>query len=266
MANSIGKGKIIGLVIILIIAAGLYYLYTSYGSIPSSLLSVVASGKQVNSTVLTNLVLQKVNSQPMVSMNYTGSITVTNDPPFSVSFLKYYNDTRTTYSFNGLPIVGTAQVTVISLNNGATGYVCVNSQNSQLFSAYGSECVPSTSYNYTSLYGALGKIVKLSSLSNVGLSGYGLSSYNGQPCLSVSGKGTIDINSTIANVVSSSGYVPSNLSFSTCFSNQYNIPLTLSALMSVQGGASINVTLQQQSIGFSTSESEVTSLPSNVVG
>ena len=52
----------IALAVLLVLGISLLYLYETYGSLPSSIAPVLSSGKQLNSTVLQNIVFQKVRS------------------------------------------------------------------------------------------------------------------------------------------------------------------------------------------------------------
>ena len=74
---------------------------------------------------------------------------------------------------------------------------------------------------------AVNKVVDTSSLRNLNISSYSLSSWNGQPCYFVSGSGSADINGALVN---QTGFVPSNFTFDTCVSAQYDVPLEFNAV------------------------------------
>jgi hypothetical protein len=102
--------------------------------------------------------------------------------------------------------------------------------------------------------------VNLSSLNNIATTSYGVSLYNLQPCYSVSGTGTIDVNSELLGS-SSPGETPMRLTFDACLSAQYNIPLRIHARMVGANGASIVINLDESAIGTTTNNNQVTGLP-----
>ena len=271
-AKKKGSAPLIALIAIIVVIAVLYYLYSVYGTLPSSLVSAKLSGEQFNASTLKSIMLQKVYSSPMFAVDYSGSITTgLNDPGLTASFLKYYNNTRTTYSFSNMPVIGSAQVVVISLNSGQSGYICANATNSAMVaeifnnanSTKGYQCISASGSNYQKLSTLLNRMINTSSAGSIQISSYSLSSFNGQPCYVVSGSGSIRVNSTLAGINGAGilAQVPSNFTFNACFSSQYNIPINFSGRFSPAGGLPISITLQETSISTATTQSEVEALP-----
>ncbi|MHB1830584.1 MAG: hypothetical protein ACYCO0_04280 [Candidatus Micrarchaeaceae archaeon] len=260
-AKKHGKGLKIAAAVLLILILGGAYIYLTYGSLPSAILSA----KQLNYSTIRSIALQKEASTLMMSVSYIGSIEVNNtDPYVQVAFSKYHNDSRTTFNLTSLPVVGSVNeignmsAVIISLNNGTSGYSCVKVWNSAATAGgrYSCSSLSNVSGNFESL---IGDLVNISSLKNLHMDSYGLSFYEGQqPCYSVSGTGSIMVNGALVGMA---GYVPSNFSFSACVSAQYDIPLMLIGTMSTRGGKFVHVDMLQSGINFTTDYSQVTSLP-----
>jgi len=262
-----GKGHkkgLISLVILVVILGAAVYLYETYGSLPTQLLSIVSSGKQLNATELKGLLLQKIDSMNNFAVNYTGQIIINKDPAVSVSFAKYYNNTRVWLSVGDLMQFGNLSAIFTSKNTSQYGLLCLKASYLPIFNLINSsnmtngyKCVQT--YN-SSAQAQLSRIadifVNVSSMSNVATRSYGVQLYNGQPCYSVSGSAMIEVNSTLVDV-NSSTQTPVNVDFSACFSAQYNIPLTVSANLTAANGSSIRITLNESSLSQTTTASQV---------
>jgi multidrug transporter EmrE-like cation transporter len=258
----------VSLAIVLIIAIALLYLYESYGSLPSSVVQALSSGKQLNSTVLQNIVLQKVNSSNTFAVSYSGQITIKKDPPISFSYAKYYNDTRITLSVDNVTPFGNLSAVLITKKLSQNGTLCIKADKNSVFNIIqsgnvtdGYKCVQT--YNgsaHEELLSIANSFVNVSSLANIATKSYGLSLYNGQPCYSISGSGTIKVNSTLVDV-SSPAQTPVAIQFDACLSGQYNIPLTLSANMTAPNGSSIKISLNESSVNEAATADQVDSLP-----
>ena len=264
-----GKGhkKLKIFLIALVVLFGvLFALYEMYGSLPSSVLSAVNSGKPLNATVLEGIVLQKVNASPMFSANYTGNITINNgsDPSFHFSFLKYYNATRYTFSVTGLyHLQSSKNVSILYITNSSNSMqntLCAEGVPVSIGTVAGSYTCFKTYNNWTQEAGIANLFVNVSSINNVATTSYGVSLYNGQPCYSVSGTGTIGVNGALFGA-SSSGEIPMGLTFSACLSAQYNIPLYISAYMTGANGRSVSINLNESAIGMATNSNQVMGLP-----
>ncbi|VVB76859.1 Uncharacterised protein [uncultured archaeon] len=254
-----GNGlKIVAGVLLVVVLAGAYLYYT-YGSLPSAVLS----SKQVNESTLRSALLQKISSTPQLSFAYLGSIVINNtDPYIAINFSKYYNDSRATFSFTQFPVLGNVSVIIISLNNGTSGYGCLKAWNSTLGEAKGYVCTTATGLATSGIMDTLNRIVNTSSISNLQISSYGISLWNGQPCYSVSGSGAMKVNGALVN---QAGFIPSTFDFDSCFSAQYNIPLTLNGTFDLGNGRFAHVRIRQTGMGLATSDSEVVSLPGPVL-
>jgi hypothetical protein len=263
-----GHKKLFASVAVLIVLGVLIYLYEAYGSLPSSLASAVSSGQQLNSTVLEGALIQKVNSSKTFAVNYTGQIIIKKDPPISFSFAKYYNDTKVALSIENVSPFGNLSVMLISKNMSAQGTLCIKADPNSVFNEIASSNVTNgykciQTYNSSAqaqLFNIANNFVNVSSLSGVTTSSYGVRIYNGQLCYSVSGSGTISVNSTLVGG-NSSAQTPANIDFSTCLSARYNIPLYVSANLTAANGSSIQISLDESSISQATSLDQVSSLP-----
>jgi len=264
-----GHGKLwISLAVVVILGILLLYLYETYGSIPSSIAPVLSSGKQLNSSALESIVLQKVSVANTFAVYYTGEITIKKDPPISFSYAKYYNDTKITLSMQNVQPIGNVSAVLLSKKFSPNGTLCIKADRNSVFDIINSSnmtdgyrCVQThDSSTREELLSIANNFVNLSSLSNIAMKSYSLTLYDGQPCYSVSGSGTIMVNSTLVDV-NSSVQTPVNLQFSACFSAQYNIPLTLSANMTASNGSSIKISLNESSTDQATNAGQVDSLP-----
>ena len=269
-----GKGhkrlKIAAVTIIIILGA-LLVLYEMYGSLPSSILSAVSSGKQLNATTLQGIIFQKVNAAPMFSVNYTGNITIKSDPPFSVSFIKYYNETwysfiahNFTFPTHNLTVFNSSSTSIILLipnsNNNAYGTLCVGGIPVRIGTSFGGYKCFQTYGNGTQEAAIANLFFNVSSLSNMAITSYGLNMDNGQPCYLISGTGTIDVNSELLGS-NSSAYTPMNLNFKACLSAQYNIPIQIVATMTAANGANVTIDVSESALGTTTNSNEVTVSP-----
>ena len=269
-----GKGhkrlKIAAVAIIIILGA-LLVLYEMYGSLPSSILSAVSSGKQLNATTLQGIIFQKVNAAPMFSVNYTGNITIKSDPPFSVSFIKYYNETwysfisyNFTFPTHNLTVFNSSSTSIILLipnsSNNAYGTLCVGGIPVGIGTSFGGYRCFQTYGNETQEAAIANLFFNVSSLSNVTTTSYGLSQYNGQPCYLISGIGTIDVNGELLGG-NFSAETPMSLDFRACLSAQYDIPLNIQANMNAANGASIYIDVSESALGTTTNGNEVTVSP-----
>ncbi len=244
------------------------YAYVLYGSLPAALASTLSSGRQPNSTALQGMLLQKIDSAKTFSVGYSGQITINRDPPIGFSFAKYYNDTRISFFFEDMPTFGNLSAVVISRNFGENGTLCIRADPGSALAirngssaGNGYSCLQTGSSGAgAQLFGIADRLVNVSSLSGISTHSYGVTLYGGQPCYSVSGSGTIMVNSTLVDV-KSSAQAPVSVGFSACFSAQYNIPLTIDANLTAGNGSSIRILLNESTIGEAASAEEVDALP-----
>jgi len=266
-----GKGRkkgLIGLVIIVIILGALVYLYETYGNLPTALLSIVSSGKQLNATTLKGVLLQKINSTKTFVVNYTGQIIIRKDPAVSFSFAKYYNSTRVSFSVTDLLQFGNVSAIFISRNISTHGTLCIKASSSSILDLINSsnvtngyKCVQTDNSSVQAQLMRIADVfVNVSSLSNIAIKSYGIQLYNGQPCYSVSGSGSIEVNSTLVDG-DSAAQTPVNVGFSACFSAQYNIPLYISANLTASNGSNIIINLNESSMSQATTAGQVTAPP-----
>lgn len=268
------KGRWIGLAVAIIIIVGIIYLYETYGTIPSTLISTLSTGKQLNSSTLESVMFQKIATSNTFAVNYTGQITIKKDPAISFSFAKYYNSTKITFSVADSPIFQNASGVFVSKNVSSNG----------LMSPYGTLCFKASpgsvlnlinGSNVTNGYRCVqtsdpevqaqaeritNAFVNISSLNNAAPKSYGVKLYNGQPCYYVAGNGTIYVNSSLVDI-NTGIQTPVNINFNACFSAQYGIPVTVWANMSASNGSSITISLNESSINQNTTSDQVNSLP-----
>ncbi|MDE1870834.1 MAG: hypothetical protein KGI06_01175 [Candidatus Micrarchaeota archaeon] len=250
------------LAILAILALAVVYIVYTYASLPIALLSA----GQLNQGAIEQIIMQKVNSTPELNLTYQGSVVVNNtDPGILVKMLKYHNYSRYTVTFTDFPDIGNVSTIIIPSSNGT--YSCVKeweslSQLADPRHPYVCTSVnaPSGLFDFLSLV-LLSKVADISTLNNFQVTSYGISSWGGQPCYSVSGTGSIDINGALVN---QTGFVPSNFSFTGCLSGQYDVPLTLNVVANA-GGKFVHIDVISTGIGTSTTQSEVTSLPGNAL-
>ncbi len=267
-----GKGHkvlLASLAVLLMLAVIIAYLYETYGSLPGAVVSTVSSGKQLNSTVLEGTLTQKINAAKTFAVNYTGQIVIKKDPPISFSFTKYYNDTKMALSIKDLQPFGNLSVVMISKNmSSMQGTLCIKADPNSVFDTIesnnvtnGYKCVQT--YNgsaWSQLLGIANVFINVSSLSGITMSSYGVKLYDGQPCFSVSGTGSMLVNSTLVDG-NSATQTPVNVNFNTCLSAQYNIPLYVYANLTAANGSSILISLNASSVSQATSQAQINSLP-----
>ncbi len=253
------KKLIVGLIIVIIVIGALYYLYETYGSLPASAISMMASGHALNATSLQALMLQKIVSTPNFRANYSGSMQVTivnmgNGADsgklyyiLQVSKLQQLGNLTLQYSQN-----------YVGLKNYSNPNLCVLTDNLQIIQKVGAAeqniMICKNPQEHPRFSGTVvNLLVNISSLDNININSYGISSYNGEPCYSVSGNGTIDVNSTIVGA-NSGPDIPAKMNFSTCLSAQYNLPFYLNAQIVPTNGSKILIALKDYSMGpFSVS-------------
>jgi hypothetical protein len=273
--------KLLALCAVVIILGILLYLYETYGSLPSAVISALSSGKSPNSAVLEGILLQKINSVKTFAVSYTGRITIKKDPPISFSFEKYYNNTKVFLSIDNVSPFGNLSAVLISENPfvnlsavplsekfSTHGTLCIKADPNSVFNTIesgnttdGYGCVQT--YNVSAqaqLLRILNFYVNASSLGNIVTKTYGLKLRNNQPCYFVSGNGTVEVNSLLIGANSPSQTLV-NMYFDTCLSAQYSIPLNISTNMTTADGSSINIFLNESSMNQTTTHYQVDSLP-----
>ncbi|MDE1860657.1 MAG: hypothetical protein KGH72_02965 [Candidatus Micrarchaeota archaeon] len=234
-----GYGKYIALAILLIIAIAVYYLYSTYGSLPMAILSA----KQLNASTLRSIMLAKVSSASMVNMTYSGSVTVNmSDPQIAL----YYNKSggSTLVDFRITQENGTfsrVRVTFQNASLSGPGYVCTSSTANESFSC---------SNNSTPLVPLLNlgsQIAKLQTLDHISMGSYSLSSFDGQPCYMVQGTATVMANGRLFNTT---GFVPAALNFTGCLSAQYNLPVEIYGKATRSNGQTIRFFIEQSNFQY----------------
>lgn len=261
--QSVGKGrkKIVILVAAIIILGIIAVLYEMYGSLPTSLLSAMNSGKPLNSTVISSIMFQKVASMPSFQANYTGNITINSDPLIIVGFQSYggmllAGITTSSSAPASFPLgnfdlhydgkIQSNQSNPISVNQSCfftdnptlANQIKLQPAASSVYNnlagrSYGG-CQPWSNQSFADKIGNL--ILNISSISNVNITSYGVSSYAGIPCYDARGSGNLDVNSTLF-AYSGARYEPAKMEFNACLSAQYNMPVYLGILfIPVNGG------------------------------
>lgn len=240
----------VGLVILaIVVVAGAYFYYAFLsGGIATAVINGSKSPSQFGS-----IILQKLDSNPQLTISYIGYINFSADPPFYLSFLKYQNDTRVTLTLVGFPHIGNLSAVGISLDNNTKVYVCYDINNT------GYTCTVSSG-SPTQIVRNLTNQFSLSSFGNAQIKGISPSYYNGMPCFAVSGAGTI--------YGTTQFYSGSNASaaFNACISSSLYIPLTANATINPPSGAPITITLHAVNVSTTSNESAVVTLPGSLAG
>lgn len=212
-----GKGKAIGLFLLIIAVVGAYLFYT-YGSLPSA----IVGAKQLNSSTLVSIMAMKINSSAIVNLSYSGSVVINNtDPLLSFFYIKNGTQTWSELAVREMPSVGDVEAKVYMNQSSGNGIGCIIYN----FTAPNStqQCTNSA-YPYSVYTKVAGYLFDVNSISNVRTVSYGLQSIGGQPCYSVSGSGSVMINQRLFN---KTGYAPANFTFNACLSAKYNVPLNV---------------------------------------
>lgn len=246
-------------VVVLLVILGAIYLWLTYGSIPGALLFVKPMG---NASSIESVIFSRLYSNNEVNLSYTGTVTINRtDPYIQIGFMKYYNDTRTTLNLTRFPGIKNVSVVVVAINNGTTGAGCERFWNATTGQNIKGPFTCREDDNGTTksaLALALNRIVEVSTLSNINVNSYGLSFFDGQPCYSASGTGSIMYNETL---VGGTGYAWSNFNYTSCLSSQYDVPLTLEGTMNFGDGIFAHVSIQETNMNFNTNLTGVTALP-----
>ncbi len=245
-------GRYIGLAIFVILVLGGTYFYFTFlsGGIASTAISAAQNPSSFKSTVL-----QKINSNPQLALNYTGSITFGQDPPFTFSFLKYLNDTRVMMSVSDFPNIGNLSATGVSLDNGSTVYLCYDRNASGYKCAMGA----GTETQIVDQIAASFNISNISNLGNAAVKSVSPSYYNGQPCWFATGTGVI------YGGLGAFGQGNSNVTFSACVSPSLYVPYNATVVITPQAGNTITIALRSIGISLNTTYSEVASLPGSLI-
>lgn len=240
-------------VLVLFIIGGVYFYYSFLSGGEISLAQVAAS----NPSALGNVILQKVNSYPQITMNYTGSITnSTVDPAFKVWYSKYGNYASFYLLIPSEQNTGNIYAVVGKTQNGFNSMsVCVERN-----VANGTRCFsPSGSTPEAMLYSISADAD--AELNVTGINGIHLTStptpsyYNGMPCFRISGAGTIgNIRTPYFNASEA------NLTFTGCFSSELYVPLILNATIASSSGTIEHINTAATSVLMSSSKAYVDSL------
>jgi hypothetical protein len=250
----------IGLVIIAIVVIGGCYFYYEYlsGGIGGAVYAAITSGNPAQS--IQNSAFQKLNSTPQFTLSYQGTITenvtVNNtDPvmsfPFYLSYQKYYSTSRVSASFSGLPGLANESVVLIyeNITGNSTVYACLN------LGGTGFKCTESSG-DAGQIEQNLSNYFGLSNLGNVKVGTPIPSYYNGMPCFSVQGTGTVYGRTRLLR---NSGNA--SISFSACFSSNYYVPLVLNASAVSPGMSPVALHVAVTNITEASNYTAITSLP-----
>lgn len=241
-------GRNAGLVILAVIIIVAVYFYFAFLS--GGIVGAVVQGSK-NPSQFGSIILQKINSNPKLTLSYVGYANFSPDPPFYLSFLKYHNDTRVALTLVNFPHIGNLSAVGISLDNGTTVYVCYG------LNGAGYTCHKATG-SPTQIVKNLTSAFSLSSFANAHIKSVLPSYYNGMPCFAVSGNGTI--------YGATQFYTGSNASvaFSACISSSLYIPYIANVTITPPSGGPITIALHAVNVSTTSNESAVTSLPGPV--
>ncbi|MDE1768043.1 MAG: hypothetical protein KGH64_01565 [Candidatus Micrarchaeota archaeon] len=230
----------------IIVAVGIVivaYLYSQYGSLPSNLFSVLASGKSLNGTAVMSIMFQKIALLPSFQDSYTGNITAGSDPTLNAYVNEENNQlvvgiaapsAPSSFSFGTFNLSYIGSIQANKTNPVSVKSSCFYTSNQTLAqklslplnkskSSYG-ECQPWGNQSFTK--GVANLFINISSLSNVHISSVSIG-YPGisepDPCYRVQGTGTVQASGALLGEPSVP-YKPVNITFDTCLDAKYNIP------------------------------------------
>jgi hypothetical protein len=240
--------------LVVVVGAALFYNFYLGGGVIG-----IASGALSNPAALKGMIIQTVASTPEITLNYAGTIRANVTPPngsdplvsipFSLSYMKYYNDTRMNFTLVGNPSLGIASVSAVSVQEDTNVTLCYNINDT------GFTCAASPGGTTTEIFQNLTRELNISSIVNVGVSGAMPSLYNWAPCWAVTGSGTVNADSMIF------GGSNANMSFSACVSTKYDVPLWLKATITESNGERILVNITANQLSHTSSRGEATALP-----
>ena len=216
-----------------------------------------------NPSNLQPILFQKINAAPQFKLSYLGlaygNVNTTSlknqhiSVPFTLDFSRYGNNTRFGVSVNNANSIGIANFSAVgvSINNGTKLYACYNVNGA----GYGCS---DTRGSILQIAGNLSGLFGLSGISKFNVTGVLPSLYDGMPCWSVSGNGTVYGNGVLFRGNSA------NINFTTCLSPQYYIPLNANITILPSGTGPIIILLQEKDLEQATTQAQVTSLPGPV--
>lgn len=240
-----------------------------------SIINQLSSSRNQTPSGVANIVFRQISKDKQLEVQYAGVALIHYEGynisiPVNMLFEKYGNDTRFVLNITDIPYFRSVNETQIMVANG-TSYFC--SSPGDLFSgkpsslrnltdATGVTCIEykgNGSGGATQELGTYLDTLESNSITNATVTVLGTHSYKGQSCAKVRIIGSIN-----GSVVSVSRY-----NFTTCLSGQYDLPLNLTLstdINSTYSNYAMNIVLNETSIGTSTSNATVTSLPGPVTG
>ncbi len=260
-------GRNIGITIVLaiVVAGGLfYYLYLSGGEIS------LAFAAAQNPASVGQIIFQHINQTKQLGLSYAGMLTANITTPygghrislpFSLKYLKYYNDSKIEFSItNSTLLLGVPNVTIdVLLLNGTSNVVTCYSVGG---SAPSCGSINSTLSNLPLLYNLTGTLDiqgLLSQVTNTSIGTPTPSFYGTQPCWAISGSAELNVPGQLVRTLAGSSNV--SVSADTCVSPQSYLPLHLGLTLKSGLGSAASLTLDNTGMSLTTNESEVTSLP-----
>ena len=235
-------------------------------TVQSQLLESLSSPSNQTTAGVMTIVSQKLESSGQFNVNYSGNANILVKGgqfgnlefqiPLRLSYENYGGDSRLYLNATGIPFLGSISSYEISLANG-TAYSCSTSSsggqsaNATSNATYGYSCSTSQSGG-VGQYLLLLKSLQIHPEGSTNVKVLGNGQYEGQGCVltRMSGKG-IEANYTLS------------YNATACLSDQYYVPLTLTAVASTTGSSSYNVSisLEENTIGLAVTQAEVTALP-----
>ncbi|MCL5429856.1 MAG: hypothetical protein M1504_00065 [Candidatus Marsarchaeota archaeon] len=292
------RGKmpiIIGAVVIVVIAIAAMLLLGGGvlgGNSSGQYLYSLLSSKNANASAIANAISTKISQTNTFYVNYSGTAVlngsggmlggVTLTMPFSLGYMKYYNDSKVSILAKHIPLLGNLSAILVSEQHGKKSYSCINQSEmsglggliggSSNTSAKGFVCMSSQSSGSTFNVSQIKEqVLNSSSASYNGLHliKVATSSFNGQACVLVVGNAIINpsaATSIASGGLSGLGAMAANasqkeaLNFTTCLSSTYYIPLNLTMLLQSNEGT-FSLTMHETAIGSQVNDSQITTLP-----
>ncbi len=268
-----GRGFMV-LIGIIVVAVVLYFVWAT-GALSgigapgagSKLISIL-SQKSVNTTQLAQVTAQQINSVSVINVSYSGRAVINGTGgslggivitiPFTLTYQKYYNQSRLGMSAKGIPILGNFSTISIMINK-TVGYSCTNSSISLMGSKNGYTCTKTTADSQSPTSLNFSKYAVISK--NLTMKYLGTRNAAGQQCAFVNGTMNVTSLTSVPGLSGTGSDSKTVVNFAACLSLNYYIPLniTITAKGSTQG--SVTLTAQASYLNTNVNSTALVALP-----
>ncbi len=273
--------RVLAIIFIVVFAIALYAFLNS-NSLPNAATTTVIAqqgqGAPANALYLDKVIDSGVSniSQESFGVNYTGYVTIgqpsvtnsSNRFPVSITYVRYFNASRLAISADNAILFSNLSIVYVRTNGsrfyctaetleyiagfpvqGPSGYAC-----SAINSSAENSIIGSTS----ELYSQFG-LQNASTIEDIPLTGNGTRTFNGMPCLFLSG------NTTANNQFDLFGSGTQRYEMATCISYQYHIPLNLTLIQGTPNDSAVyqdfEINLSVSSINYTVNGTGIGKLP-----